>query len=268
MKKLFKINQVARLLNMSPDSIRFYEKKDIVMPIRDTQNDYRGFRQEDIWRLYDCKILQSMGFSISEITSIMTDVCIDDYNEMLKEKWDELELKIDTYQGMLMGIKRVQEAKQVLQKKNVCYIQESPHLYTLCYTKHGVIDFELTKHHFLKTLVKHYHAFPPVAIIPQALAFSEKSLWDNTYGFCIDAQTAERYGITTEKPVLEYKPRRSVYVIIEAKPGLNSRSLKPVYEWMEEHNLQLTGDILGRMIRFNYDYGKDTRVYEVWLPIE
>ncbi len=42
MEKLFKIKHVARLLNMSSDSIRFYEKKRIVTPLRDTQNAYRG----------------------------------------------------------------------------------------------------------------------------------------------------------------------------------------------------------------------------------
>jgi hypothetical protein len=37
---------------------------------------------------------------------------------------------------------------------------------------------------------------------------------------------------------------------------------------MEERNLKLAGDIVGKALRINYDFGDDSRIYEVWLPIE
>lgn len=41
-----KINVIAKLLNMSPDAIRFYEKKGIINPPRDPESRYRRiFRQ-------------------------------------------------------------------------------------------------------------------------------------------------------------------------------------------------------------------------------
>ncbi|KRL96750.1 MerR family transcriptional regulator [Liquorilactobacillus satsumensis] len=269
MEKLFKIKHVARLLNMSSDSIRFYEKKRIVTPLRDTQNAYRGFRQEDIWRLYDCKILQSMGFSIAEVTTIMNNVCRTDYNDMLEHKETELEHQIRVYQEMLQEIRRVQAvAPAIAQSQNVCYIQDSPHLYALCYTRNGELDSKSIENKFFKTALQHYSAFLPIAIIPFKRACCERSLWENSYGFCIDAKIADEYGIATQQQVIEYLPRRSVYVLVEAKPGLNVQTLKFAYTWMAEHNLKLTGDIIGRMLRFDYGRSGATRIYEVWLPID
>ena len=39
----------------SSDAIRFYEKKNIIIPERVVNNNYRQFTLDDIRRLYDCK---------------------------------------------------------------------------------------------------------------------------------------------------------------------------------------------------------------------
>ena len=90
MEKRLKINEVARLLCTTPDAIRLYERKKIIQPSRDQENRYRGFTQEDITRLYDCKLLQNVGFSLSEISNIISNGSPEEFDQLLEEKAKEL----------------------------------------------------------------------------------------------------------------------------------------------------------------------------------
>ncbi|MBR3375918.1 MAG: MerR family transcriptional regulator, partial [Firmicutes bacterium] len=42
----YKIGDVARILGISTDLLRYYEKKGVVTPTKDKQNDYRYY---DAW---------------------------------------------------------------------------------------------------------------------------------------------------------------------------------------------------------------------------
>ncbi|MBR5731623.1 MAG: MerR family transcriptional regulator, partial [Firmicutes bacterium] len=65
----YKVSELARLLDLTPETIRFYESMGIVMPRHDETNRYRYYLSTDFSRLYNAKMLRSMGFSLTEIKS-------------------------------------------------------------------------------------------------------------------------------------------------------------------------------------------------------
>ena len=87
-----KISEVAALLGVSTDAVRFYEKKNIIHPGRNDNNRYRDFTQDDLTRLFDCKHLQNVGFSLSEIAEIITDTAPEDVSGMVSVVTDEARL--------------------------------------------------------------------------------------------------------------------------------------------------------------------------------
>ena len=50
----YKIGDVARILGISTDLLRYYEKKGVVRPVKDKANDYRYYEAWDINFLMDC----------------------------------------------------------------------------------------------------------------------------------------------------------------------------------------------------------------------
>ena len=69
----YKIGDVARILGISTDLLRYYEKKGVVAPTKDKQNDYRYYDVWDINFLIDCLWYKSFGFGIPQIAYMVSD---------------------------------------------------------------------------------------------------------------------------------------------------------------------------------------------------
>ena len=65
----YKIGDVAKILGISPDLLRYYEKKGVVKPVKDRSNDYRYYEPWDINFLIDCLWYKNFGFGIESIRS-------------------------------------------------------------------------------------------------------------------------------------------------------------------------------------------------------
>ena len=57
----YKIGDVSRILGISTDLLRYYEKKGVVQPQKDKNNDYRYYDTWDINFLIDCLWFKRFG---------------------------------------------------------------------------------------------------------------------------------------------------------------------------------------------------------------
>jgi putative AdoMet-dependent methyltransferase len=67
---MYTIKEVSEKLRISANSIRFYEKKGLITPLRG-ENGYREFTPEDLSRLQIIVLYRRMGFSIEAILEIV-----------------------------------------------------------------------------------------------------------------------------------------------------------------------------------------------------
>ena len=65
----YKVSELAKLLDLTPETIRYYESVGIVNPRHDSGNRYRYYISNDFSRLYNVKLLRSLGFGLSDIRS-------------------------------------------------------------------------------------------------------------------------------------------------------------------------------------------------------
>lgn len=66
-----KINEVEKQTGISSTNIRYYEQKELLMPQRANDNNYRVYTNDDIERLKQIKILRMIGIPIAEIKEIL-----------------------------------------------------------------------------------------------------------------------------------------------------------------------------------------------------
>lgn len=71
MGKSYTISEVAKILNITTNKIRFYEKKGLLLPIREKDNEYRKFNAQDIIRLQSILLYRAIGLTIRDIKSIL-----------------------------------------------------------------------------------------------------------------------------------------------------------------------------------------------------
>ena len=49
----YKIGEISALLGISPETLRFYEKRGLLHPEKSPQNGYRSYSLSDLYRLLD-----------------------------------------------------------------------------------------------------------------------------------------------------------------------------------------------------------------------
>lgn len=96
------INEVEQLVGLSKKSIRYYEENGLLKPIRNHENDYRIYQDEDIHKLKVIKFLRELGVPIREL-------------KLLNENQMTLE------ECMIDRIKKIEAEEENYQKvKNMC----------------------------------------------------------------------------------------------------------------------------------------------------
>ena len=99
------IGKVAASLQISTDSIRFYEREGLLSPAKKSEAGYRLYTEEAVRRLNFIKHAQQCGFSLSEIRELLelksnADSCCDDVRSAAIRKKLLLEQKIKALRAM------------------------------------------------------------------------------------------------------------------------------------------------------------------------
>lgn len=74
-----KIKEIEKRTGISSPNIRFYEAEGLIFPVRNKENNYREYSEEDISRLEQIKTLRLLGVPIGDIKAIYN-------NELLLEE--------------------------------------------------------------------------------------------------------------------------------------------------------------------------------------
>ena len=106
----YKIGDVARILGISTDLLRYYEKKGVVTPQKDKTNDYRYYDTWDINFLIDCLWYKRFGFGIPQVAYMVTDCYHGDLSSLLEEKGDELAAGIRRQELLLERLRQYRDA--------------------------------------------------------------------------------------------------------------------------------------------------------------
>ena len=95
MKNRYKISEIAKIFNISRQTLIFYHKKNILIPdIIDEDNGYRYYSNEQIWDLFFLLTLKKAGFSLEEIKAYSEIKNSDKSIIFLENKINEIDKKI------------------------------------------------------------------------------------------------------------------------------------------------------------------------------
>lgn len=85
MKQFYKINEISKLYNIGPDSLRYYEKLGLLAPKRG-KNNYRLYTLDDLWRLNIIRDLRRLGFPMEKIREYMDNRSVENTRKLLTEE--------------------------------------------------------------------------------------------------------------------------------------------------------------------------------------
>ncbi|WP_264932778.1 methyltransferase domain-containing protein [Paenibacillus sp. LS1] len=108
---MMNIKEAASRLGISARAIRFYEEKGLIVPAKQSNNGYRTYTENDIWRLQTIAALREIGMSLQDITHALGEIDqgnqqrLEEYLELqqavMYAQWIELKRMMDTTQRMI-----------------------------------------------------------------------------------------------------------------------------------------------------------------------
>lgn len=111
MKNRYKISELAKIANISKQTLIFYHKKGILVPeYIDGVNEYRYYSNSQIWDLFFIITLKDAGFSLEEIKNYIKVKNPSKNIEFLEEKIYDIDKKID----------ELRKSKNKISEKIVC----------------------------------------------------------------------------------------------------------------------------------------------------
>ena len=122
-KAEYLIGDVARMVGLSRDALRFYEKKGIINA-RKKDNGYRYYSEDDIYKLMYILYQRKMNTSLEEIEGLMSGGrSMESRRKRIKQRMAEEEETIRMHQQAIARLKLVQ--------KDMDHIEESLNRYSL-----------------------------------------------------------------------------------------------------------------------------------------
>ncbi|HDR2686648.1 TPA: Zn(2+)-responsive transcriptional regulator [Enterobacter ludwigii] len=113
---MYRIGELARLANVTPDTIRYYEKQQMIDHEVRTEGGFRLYTDHDLQRLRFIRYARQLGFtldSIRELLSIRIDpehhTC-QESKSIVQARLDEVEARIQELQIMQRSLQRLNDA--------------------------------------------------------------------------------------------------------------------------------------------------------------
>lgn len=267
----YKIGDVARILGISPDLLRYYEKKDIVHPVKDKNNDYRYYEPWDINFLTDCVWYKSFNFGIDQVAEIISNSTAEEVADILDKKVEELRAQIRRNE---MLVRRAGEHRADLGRlKNQlwqCVLRDSPEIVRYLHRYNYIYD----KSEELQRLNQQWLGYMPFTHrcfeMPVEDICCQRGEGSFSWGFSLTPDYVRELGVKVEPPVVHLDSQPCVYTVFTSagKDGFSPRLLKYVMDFAQSNGLTLKGEARGNLLASVLDGGELTGFFEAWIPYE
>lgn len=109
MEKQYSIKEVASLLGINTNKIRFYEKKGLINPRRGEENDYRYFTDEEVIKLHTILLYRALGLSVNDIERLLKDTTKENYLGHFYNQWKVVNDKIHELSQMRVALEHIMD---------------------------------------------------------------------------------------------------------------------------------------------------------------
>jgi DNA-binding transcriptional MerR regulator len=96
MKDKFLIGELSKIFNISTDTLRHYDKIDLIKPEHDEKNAYRYYSIRNFFKLSRILFFKNLDISLGEIKKYMSNKNTNNLLRLLKKKEEEIDIKMNS----------------------------------------------------------------------------------------------------------------------------------------------------------------------------
>lgn len=263
-KAEYLIGDVARMVGLSRDALRFYEKKGIINA-RKKDNGYRYYSEDDIYKLMYILYQRKMNTSLEEIEGLMSGGrSMESRRKRIKQRMAEEEETIRMHQQAIARLKLVQrDMDHIEESLNRYSLRRFPKAYIMGQCRdlqHGLREWfrlastisGLDMTYFYNELT--YNGRELTQHGTQLLFYKEL---EDQLG---DAFDPSRYALTEEK--------MCIYTVLTSRETLPSPEMvSRMVGWGQKHGIEAEGRVYANDMTSFFDEDGATFCLELYMPV-
>lgn len=264
---MYTVGQVAEFLGISRDTLKFYEKKDLVRPMKDDENGYRRYSDYDIFDIITINFYRQLDIEIKKIQEIRRNKSVSEIDVILEEKKREIELEIAYKQQLLEKIKRIEKGCADIKKYLGYYtIREMP----LLLIKGEISDFlSYEEYDLLKKKDESKRSSITLTDVRRIIYFNEEGVVGNK---CVIVEPVREVGLTNKENIIQHN--KCIYTIV--REGRGNKQEGDISQEVEtflrtigkEHGYEPLGMVYINILLTTYEQGLECRFLEIYAPIK
>lgn len=265
----FQIGKVAKLLGMSSEGLRLYERAGILKPKRgEDDQSYRTYEHLDLGALVRIRGHHYSGFSTKEIASLIQAKEINTVRDLYAKREKKLEEELRWNAFLLEHLK---EHQTLLAEAETCLNEVSlsvqPAIYRFPYMKDG--EYLLGKKE--EASLQQWIQKAPFVFFSQSNDWNQIISGTSSYSAGLGFLAHQKEFLNLDLTYADYHPERPALRAILRDDGTDFQpllSMKPLMDYVAAHHLRVTGDPIARGILTMDWEDSFSRYREIWLPIE
>ncbi|RCX12801.1 MerR family transcriptional regulator [Fontibacillus phaseoli] len=246
------IGEFSSILGITRDTLRLYEKHDIVKPVKDDLNSYRYFNDLDARDLLMSRWYRSMHIPLQEVAELMKQSSPEGIAEKMGTSCENLDMEIRKNTMLLNKMKELHRELEMLEASLYqCIYKKRPGLYRLKQTQKN----RLLKNDDLKGIVNTWMEWLPFVfycfrIEKGELATEEKNTWDYSWGLTLTVEDAQRLEVEIDSQVEYMAPADCISAVIKVshRENITKRTLQFMFDDLQANGYAIQGDIVGRIL--------------------
>lgn len=267
MERKWRIGEVAKLFDLTTDTLRYYEKQGLLKQHKNPHNGYRGYAYDEVVMLMDILFFRQMDVAVKDVRQIVREKELPEISAILRDSQRSIEEKL---------------AELTRQQR---MLQQVISQYQSCETGHAHFSLVAAPDFQFKFLGRaDEDLFAVVArlkeidrdwihstryalqVTPEQLAdgsdFSEAQL-----GLSLEREELLRLDAYRAVGLQAMAAGDYLYTIVATsyEAGRNP-TLAAALEWLRERNYRSKGPLIGRYMASCHKQGLD--YYEIWLAVE
>lgn len=266
----YKIGTVAKLLGISPEALRLYERNGILKSsVKDKENGYRYYSRLDITALMRARSYHQYGFSMKETEALINSDDVAYVRSAYEDRAERLEEEIRRKQMALSYLRQVTGLLNHIPSDLWTIRRE---------TSPGIFRMEFMKGEELILSSEQFELFPQWIHMAPLIFPSQRNSWaallegrdESCSALGILESDAAGLGMPSFLTAGSYfPPVPCLYTMVEISAANAScvRYLSHLTEYVQRHGITVAGDPVCRTF-LSMNKREDYRRYrQIWLPI-
>lgn len=262
----YRTSDVRKILGISGETLRFFEKRGLIHPERNHENNYRIYNSLDLNKIVAYKFYRAMEFSMDEAIDMVNQSDSQDSLVKMEEQTKVILRKSDYYRQLSHRMAEWTKIMEGTKKDSDYRLEESPEIVFYCNQINKTFQIDTRKIKNTRSWLEHL----PFVNLTVYIPVHQKSVGSETrIGYSIPSSNLECFTPIANENISLIPPKKSLRTILEISGNsLGEQHLVPILNDLSEESYTLNGDIFGYIINEYEKKGQKKQCFELWIPVE